>query len=74
MSALGIHMLVGSGAHRGPHRIRAWMPSLVHYCFLADPRTERVVAEPNAKNAKIIKVRLTASRAIICDVYYNNEY
>lgn len=49
-------MLVGSDAHRGPHRIRAWMPSLVHYCFLDDPRTERVVAEPNEKNAKIISV------------------
>lgn len=51
-------MLVGSNAHRGPHRVRAWMPSLVHYCFLEDSRTERIVAEPNAKNAKIISVSL----------------
>ncbi|KAM0789845.1 hypothetical protein ACM66B_006692 [Microbotryomycetes sp. NB124-2] len=51
----GLHMLVGSNEHRGPHRVRAWLPSLVHYCFLDDPRTDRVVAEPNAKNAKMIK-------------------
>ncbi|GAA5919416.1 hypothetical protein JCM6882_006014 [Rhodosporidiobolus microsporus] len=51
----GIHMLVGSNAHRGPHRIRAWMPSLCHYCFLDEPRTQRVLCEPNEKNDKIIK-------------------
>ncbi|GAA6052849.1 hypothetical protein JCM3770_006280 [Rhodotorula araucariae] len=50
----GLHMLVGSNAHRGPHRIRAWMPSLAHYCFLDDPRTQRVLCEPNEKNEKII--------------------
>ncbi|BGP58390.1 hypothetical protein JCM8202v2_006059 [Rhodotorula sphaerocarpa] len=51
----GLHMLVGSNDHRGPHRIRAWMPSLAHYCFLDDPRTQRVLCEPNEKNEKIIK-------------------
>ncbi|GAA5913250.1 hypothetical protein JCM8208_003247 [Rhodotorula glutinis] len=51
----GLHMLVGSNDHRGPHRIRAWMPSLAHYCFLDDPRTQRVICEPNEKNAKIIQ-------------------
>ncbi|GAA5988494.1 hypothetical protein JCM11641_007170 [Rhodosporidiobolus odoratus] len=51
----GIHMLVGSDAHRGPHRIRAWLPSLCHYCFLDDPRTQRVLCEPNEKNEKIIE-------------------
>ncbi|SCV74576.1 BQ2448_7605 [Microbotryum intermedium] len=50
----GLHMLVGSNAHRGPHRVRAWMPSLVHYCFLDDPRTQRVVCEPNEKNVKVL--------------------
>ncbi|GAA5982542.1 hypothetical protein JCM10908_006692 [Rhodotorula pacifica] len=51
----GLHMLVGSEGHRGPHRIRAWMPSLAHYCFLDDPRTQRVICEPNEKNSKIIQ-------------------
>lgn len=55
-SGVGIHVLVGSNAHRGPHRIRAWLPSLVHYCFMNDARTERVIAEPNEKNPKMISV------------------
>lgn len=52
----GIHMLVGSNQHRGPQRVRGWLPSLVHYCFLDDLRTERVVAEPNNLNRKMITV------------------
>jgi hypothetical protein len=52
----GIHVLVGSNDHRGPHRVRVWLPSLVHYCFLSDPRTERVIAEPNQLNTKMIQV------------------
>jgi acetyl CoA:N6-hydroxylysine acetyl transferase len=50
----GIHMLVGEPRHRGPHKVAAWLPSLAHYLFLADPRTRHVVAEPRADNAKMI--------------------
>ncbi|GAA5963161.1 hypothetical protein JCM3765_003630 [Sporobolomyces pararoseus] len=50
----GIHMLVGSSTHRGPDYVRAWLPSLAHYCFLSDLRTERVLCEPNEKNGKMI--------------------
>lgn len=50
----GIHMLVGEEAHRGPHKVASWLSALVHYLFLDDPRTQRVVAEPRADNAKMI--------------------
>ncbi|WP_060508199.1 GNAT family N-acetyltransferase [Pseudomonas sp. NBRC 111124] len=50
----GIHMLVGEEAHRGPHKVASWMSALVHYLFLDDPRTQRVVAEPRADNGKMI--------------------
>lgn len=50
----GMHMLVGEEAHRGPHKVASWMSALVHYLFLDDPRTQRVVAEPRADNAKMI--------------------
>ena len=50
----GIHMLVGEDSYRGPQRVSVWLPSLVHYLFLDDPRTRHVVAEPRADNAKMI--------------------
>lgn len=50
----GIHMLVGEQAHRGPHKVASWLSALTHYVFLDDPRTQRVVAEPRADNAKMI--------------------
>ncbi|BGP20460.1 hypothetical protein JCM10213v2_008609 [Rhodosporidiobolus nylandii] len=31
------------------------MPSLWHCCFLDDPRTNRVLCEPNEKNGKIFQ-------------------
>jgi len=50
----GIHMLVGSPAHRGPHRVRSWLPSLLHHIFSDDPRTQRIVSEPDHRNRKMI--------------------
>ena len=47
-------MLVGEQAHRGPHKVASWLAALTHYLFLDDPRTQRVVAEPRADNAKMI--------------------
>jgi acetyl CoA:N6-hydroxylysine acetyl transferase len=56
----GIHMLVGEPRYRGPHRVAAWLPSLVHYLFLDDPRTRNVVAEPRSDNAKMIDYLMRA--------------
>lgn len=50
----GIHMLVGEEHHRGPHKVASWLSALTHYLLLDDPRTQRVVAEPRADNAKMI--------------------
>ncbi|MBF8793519.1 acetyltransferase [Pseudomonas monteilii] len=50
----GVHMLVGEQAHRGPHKVASWLSALVHYLFLDDPRTQRVVAEPRADNGRMI--------------------
>ncbi|KAF1969558.1 aerobactin siderophore biosynthesis protein iucB [Bimuria novae-zelandiae CBS 107.79] len=49
----GIHCLVGEQEFRGPQRVRVWLSALVHYCFLADLRTESVVLEPRVDNAKL---------------------
>jgi hypothetical protein len=33
---------------------RAWLSSILHYLFLSEPRTQRVLMEPRASNSKII--------------------
>jgi N5-hydroxyornithine acetyltransferase len=48
----GLHVLVGENEFRGPHRVKVWLSALVHYCFLADYRTETVMLEPRVDNAK----------------------
>ena len=48
----GLHCLVGEQEFRGSHRVRVWMSALIHYCWLADPRTEKVLMEPRADNEK----------------------
>lgn len=50
----GIHMLVGEERHRGPYKVASWLPSLVHYLFLDEPRTVRVVSEPRSDNVRMI--------------------
>lgn len=50
----GIHALVGEQEFRGPHRVSVWLSALVHYCWLADPRTERVMLEPRVDNKKSV--------------------
>jgi len=50
----GIHMLVGEDSHRGPHKVASWLTALTHFLFVDDPRTQRVVAEPRADNARMI--------------------
>ena len=48
----GIHALVGAQEFRGPERAKIWISALVHYCWLADNRTQRVMLEPRVDNHK----------------------
>ncbi|KAK7404165.1 hypothetical protein QQX98_010069 [Neonectria punicea] len=50
----GRHALVGDDSFRGRHRVMAWWPSVEHYVFLDDHRTENVVGEPRLSNEKIL--------------------
>lgn len=50
----GVHMLVGEEWARGSRYVAAWLPSLLHYLFLDDPRTQLLVCEPRADNARMI--------------------
>lgn len=53
----GLHVLVGEDEFRGSHRVRIWLSSLVHYCWLADPRTETVLLEPRVDNQKWVALK-----------------
>jgi RimJ/RimL family protein N-acetyltransferase len=50
----GWHVLVGEPAFRGRPWVAAWMPSVAHWLFLDDCRTQRVVIEPRADNQKML--------------------
>lgn len=52
--ARGLHVLIGEQEFRGAHRVKIWLSALVHYCLLADPRTETVMLEPRVDNEKFI--------------------
>ncbi|KDR67514.1 hypothetical protein GALMADRAFT_258134 [Galerina marginata CBS 339.88] len=54
----GVHVLVGEDKFLGGGRSEIWLRSLVHYLFLADPRTDRVAGEPRESNEAIFKVAL----------------
>lgn len=51
----GWHVLVGEDAYRGKARVSAWLPSLMHFMFLDDPRTQRIVGEPAASHSQQIR-------------------
>lgn len=51
----GWHVLIGEDDVRGREYITAWMPSIVHYMLLSDPRTRQIVGEPAADHHQQIR-------------------
>ncbi|CUA87636.1 Protein N-acetyltransferase, RimJ/RimL family [Chelatococcus sambhunathii] len=51
----GWHVLIGEDSFRGRPWVTAWLPSLMHYIFLDDCRTERIVGEPRADHQQQIR-------------------
>jgi acetyl CoA:N6-hydroxylysine acetyl transferase len=51
----GWHVAIGDAAVRGRPYLSAWLPSLMHYLFLDEPRTRRIVGEPRADHAQQIR-------------------
>ncbi|MFQ1700071.1 GNAT family N-acetyltransferase [Loktanella agnita] len=51
----GWHVLVGDPTKRGADYITAWLPSLMHFMFLAEPRTQVLVGEPAASHTQQIR-------------------
>lgn len=48
----GWHVLIGEDDVRGADYVTAWMPSLMHYMFLAEPRTQSILGEPKASHVR----------------------
>lgn len=51
----GWHVLIGEPHFRGKPFVTAWLPSISHYLFLDDDRTQRVVIEPRSDNTKMLR-------------------
>ncbi|ANN71773.1 GNAT family N-acetyltransferase [Bordetella bronchialis] len=51
----GWHVLIGEPTYRGGRYVAAWLPSISHYLFLDDPRTQRIVIEPRIDNARMLR-------------------
>jgi RimJ/RimL family protein N-acetyltransferase len=51
----GWHVLIGEPRFRGKPFVTAWLPSISHYLFLDDYRTQRIVIEPRSDNHKMIR-------------------
>lgn len=61
----GWHVLVGEPAFRGKAFLTAWLPSISHYIFLDDARTQRIVIEPRIDNDKLIRSLARCGYALV---------
>ncbi|WP_432467584.1 GNAT family N-acetyltransferase [Agarivorans sp. Z349TD_8] len=52
----GVHILVGNFDFRGGVYFDTWGCAIIQYCFLDDPRTQRVMGEPRADNHRVVKI------------------
>lgn len=51
----GCHVIVGDEACRGRDWFTAWLPSLLHFMFLDDPRTQSIVQEPSSNHHRQLR-------------------
>lgn len=50
----GWHVVIGESKHQGIGKLRAWFGSLMHYMFLDEPRTQRIMGEPRIDHTRQI--------------------
>lgn len=50
----GWHVVIGESKHQGLGKLRGWFRSLMHYMFLDEPRTQRILGEPRIDHTRQI--------------------
>lgn len=70
----GWHVLIGEAAFRGKPYASAWLPSISHYLFLSDPRTQRVVGEPRSDHHRQIRNLLRSGYAHVKDFDFPHKH
>ncbi|WP_082766013.1 GNAT family N-acetyltransferase [Azotobacter vinelandii] len=50
----GWHVVIGESKHQSAGKLKAWFQSLMHYIFLDDPRTQRILGEPRLDHSRQI--------------------
>ncbi|PSQ93465.1 MAG: N-acetyltransferase [Proteobacteria bacterium SW_6_67_9] len=51
----GLHLLVGEPTFLGGPLTSAWMRATFHFLFLREPRTRRLVGEPDAGHERVLR-------------------
>jgi RimJ/RimL family protein N-acetyltransferase len=50
----GLHLLIGDAQFQSAGKLKAWWSGVLHYMFIDDPRTERLVGEPRIDHVRHI--------------------
>ncbi|SAL34733.1 GNAT family N-acetyltransferase [Caballeronia humi] len=50
----GLHLLIGDPQFQSAGKLRAWWSGVLHYMFIDDPRTQRLVGEPRVDHVRHI--------------------
>lgn len=50
----GLHLLIGDSQFQSAGKLKAWWSGVLHYMFIDDPRTQRIVGEPRIDHVRHI--------------------
>ena len=50
----GWHVVVGENKHQSAGKLKGWFRSLMHYMFIDEPRTQRILGEPRIDHSRQI--------------------
>jgi acetyl CoA:N6-hydroxylysine acetyl transferase len=50
----GLHLLIGDAQFQSSGKLKAWWSGVLHFMFIDDPRTERLVGEPRVDHVRHI--------------------